>query len=238
MKPFFRLFLAIGLCTATCLAAASPSSPRNGIDYLTLEKPLPTEAGKKVEVIEFFGYFCSHCHAFDTSLSKWAEKQNRNVAFKRVHVKFNDNMALQQRLFYTLSAMGKMTNSLHHKIFEAIQVQRIPLRNEKQIADFVQKNGIDRNKFLEMYRSFTVQSLVDGAIQMQSAYQIEGVPTIVIDGRYVTSLAIVSEGNKFTGTEEEAQVMTMQIMDYLVTRILKERQEQQKAGTTPKSKKK
>lgn len=234
MKRFFRLLLAIGLGVTTCLAAASPDAPRNGVDYLTLEKPLLADTGKKVEVIEFFGYFCSHCYSFDAALIKWMEKQNRDVAFKRVHINFNDNMALQQRLFYTLSAMGKMTNSLHHKIFDAVQVKRTRLRNETQLADYAQKNGIDRNKFLEMYRSFTVQSLCDGAVQMQSAYQIEGVPTIVIDGRYVTSLAIVSEGNHFSGTEEEAQIMTIRVMDNLVARILKERQKSSKS--TPKKK--
>lgn len=234
MKKIHRLFLAIGLSIVTCMAVASPDAPRNGVDYLTLEKPLPAEAGKKVEVIEFFGYFCSHCYSFDAALVKWMEKHNRDVTFKRVHINFNDNMALQQRLFYTLSAMGKMTNSLHHKTFDAIQVKRTRLRNETQIADYAQKNGIDRNKFLEMYRSFTVQSLCDGAVQMQSAYQIEGVPTIVIDGRYVTSLAIVSEGNNFSGTEEQAQVMTMKVMDNLVARILKERQESQKSTAKKK----
>jgi thiol:disulfide interchange protein DsbA len=228
MKTFSRFLLVLGLCVTTALATASPDAPLNGVDYLTLEKPLPANAGKKVEVIEFFGYFCSHCHAFDATLIKWMEKHDRDVAFKRVHINFNDNMALQQRLFYTLSAMGRMTNSLHHKIFDAIQVKRTRLRNETQIADYVQKNGIDRNKFLEMYRSATVQSLCDDAVRMQSAYQVEGVPTIVIDGRYVTSLAIVSEGNNFSGTEDEAQVMTIQVMDNLVARILKERQENQK----------
>ncbi len=233
MKMFCRFLLALGLCFATGLATASPDAPQNGVDYLTLEKPQPTDTGKKVEIIEFFGYFCSHCYAFDSALIKWVEKQNRNIAFKRVHINFNDNMALQQRLFYTLSAMGKMTNALHHKIFDAVQVKRTKLRNETQIADFAQTNGIDRQKFLEMYRSFTVQSLCDGAVQMQSAYKIDGVPTIVIDGRYVTSLAIVSEGNKFSGTEEQAQAMTMKVMDNLVARILKERQ-----GTPKKTAKK
>ncbi|MDL2284582.1 thiol:disulfide interchange protein DsbA/DsbL [Oxalobacter sp. OttesenSCG-928-P03] len=238
MKMLGKLFLAIGFSFITCLACASPDSPKNGVDYLTLENPQPSDAGDKVEVMEFFGYFCSHCYGFDASLIKWMEKQNRHVTFKRVHINFNDNMALQQRLFYTLSAMGKLTNSLHHRVFDAIQVKRTPLRNERQIGDFVQKMGIDRNTFLDMYRSFTVQSLCDGAVQMQSSYQIDGVPTIVIDGRYVTSLAIVSEGNQFSGSEEEARVMTMQVMDNLVARILKERQESRKNAATAKNRKK
>lgn len=228
MKPLRSFFLAIGLTLAAAMAAASPDHPAEGTDYLALENPMPAEAGDKVEILEFFGYFCSHCRSFDTELTPWIKKQRNQVAFRRIHINYNDNMALQQRLFYTLSAMGKMTQDLHHEIFDAVQVKRTRLRNEGQLADFAQKNGIDRQAFLDMYRSFTVRSLCDGAIQLQTAYNIEGVPTIIIDGRYVTSLGIVSAGNHFDGTEKEAQAMTMKVMENLAARILKERRESRK----------
>ncbi|MCM1128466.1 MAG: thiol:disulfide interchange protein DsbA/DsbL [Alistipes senegalensis] len=229
MKTLSSFFLAIGLVLAAAAASASPDHPVEGTDYLALENPLPAKAGNKVEVLEFFGYFCSHCRSFDAELVPWIKKQRGQVAFKRIHINYNDNMALQQRLFYTLSAMGKMTHELHHDIFDAVQIKRTRLRNESQLADFAQKNGIDRQAFLDMLRSFTVRSLCDGAIQLQTAYNIEGVPTIIIDGRYVTSLGIVSAGNHFDGTEKEAQAMTMKVMDNLVARILKERRESSKA---------
>lgn len=237
MKAFCKYLLALGLALSTLAATASPTAPKSGVDYLTLENPLPAETGKKVEVIEFFGYFCPHCYTLDAALAKWAEKHKRDVTFKRVHVRFNDNMALQQRLFFTLSAMGKLDIPIHNQLFDAVQVKRTPLRNEKQIADFVQKNGIDRQRFLEMYNSFTVQSLCDGAVKMQSDYKIDAVPTIVIDGRYVTSLAIVSEGNNLRGTEKEAQIAMMQVMDNLIAQILKERKSQQKPAAKNRKKK-
>ncbi|MCM1511635.1 MAG: thiol:disulfide interchange protein DsbA/DsbL [Oxalobacter formigenes] len=229
MKTLSSFLLAIGLIFAAAAASASPDHPVEGTDYLALENPLPAEAGNKVEVLEFFGYFCSHCRSFDAELVPWIKKQRGQVAFKHIHINYNDNMALQQRLFYTLSAMGKMTHALHHGIFDAVQIKRTRLRNESQLADFAQKNGIDRQAFLDMLRSFTVRSLCDGAVQLQTAYGIEGVPTIIIDGRYVTSLGIVSAGNHFDGTEKEAQAMTMKVMDNLVARILKERRESSKA---------
>lgn len=228
MKTLCSFLLAIGLGLAAAIAAASPDHPVEGTDYLVLKNPQPAEAGGKVEVIEFFGYFCSHCRSFDAELIPWEKKQRNQVAFKRIHINYNDNMALQQRLFYTLSAMGKMTHTLHHDIFDAVQIKRTRLRNEGQLADFAQKNGIDRQAFIDMLRSFTVRSLCDGAIQLQNAYQIEGVPTLIIDGRYVTSLGIVSEGNHFDGTEKEAQAMTLKVMDNLIARILKERRENRK----------
>lgn len=224
MKLFYKLFLIIGLFfSATNFALASPDAPKNGEDYLIVENPQPTNTGKKIEVIEFFGYFCSHCHSFDSKLAKWAEKQKNHIVFKRVHINFNDSMARQQRLFYTLSAMGKLSDSMHEKIFNAVQVRRTNMKEEKHIAKFVQKHQIDPEQFLEMYRSFTVQSLCDKATYLQDAYKIDAIPVIVIDGRYITSLAIVSDGNQFSGTEEQAQNMTIQVMDNLISRIKSER---------------
>ncbi len=223
MKLFCKIFLVIGLALSTNLVWSSPANPQNGTDYLIPENPQPTNTGKKVEVIEFFGYFCSHCYSFDSKLTKWAEKNKNRVVFKRIHVNFDENMARQQRIFYTLLAMDKLTPAMQDRIFNAVQVRRTRLDNETRIGDFVEKHQIDRQKFLDMYQSFSVQSLCDEGTRLQSAYQIEGVPAIIIDGRYVTSLGIVTEGNNFAGTEAEAQEMTMQVMDGLVSRVLKER---------------
>ena len=119
--------------------------------------------------------------------------------------------------------MDELTNELHHKIFEAVQVQRINLRTDEQIFDFVEKQGIDRKKFAEMYRSFYVKMLGNKAVEMQSTYEIEGVPMIIIDGKYLTSPAIVSSGNQMDLTEQEMHGQTLKVMDALVAKAQKEK---------------
>lgn len=215
-------------------AIASPSHPQKNVDYQMLKVPQPTHTGNKIEVIEFFGYFCPHCYAFDTSLTDWARKNKKNVVFKRVAVKFSESMTLHQKMFYTLSAMDELTNELHHKIFDAIQIQRLPLRTDEQIFDFIEKNGIDRKKFIEMYNSFYVQMLGNKAVEMQSTYEIEGVPMIVVDGRYLTSPAIVSSGNDMDLSEEEMHVQTLKVMDVLVNKALKEKPSARKPAALQK----
>ncbi len=223
MKFFCKIFLIIGLAVSSNLLWASPDNPQIGVDYLVPENPQPTTTGKKIEVIEFFGYFCSHCYSFESKLVKWAEKNKNKIVFKRVHVNYGETTARQQRIYYTLSAMNKLSSSMQDKVFNAVQIRRTRLDNETRIADFVEKHQIDRQKFLDMYQSFSVQTLCDEANQLQTVYQIEGVPVFIIDGRYMTSLGIVSEGNSFIRTEEQAQDMTIQVMDKLVSRALKER---------------
>ncbi len=233
MIKLFSRWIAVLLVSIMAISAmASPSNLQKNVDYQILKVPQPADTGDKIEVIEFFGYFCPHCYAFDTALTNWARKHKKDVVFKRVTVKFSESMALHQKMFYTLSAMDVLTNEFHHKIFDAIQIQRIPLRTDEQIFGFIENNGIDRKKFTEMYNSFYVQMLCNKAVEMQSTYEIEGVPMIVIDGKYLTSPAIVSSGNNMDLSEGEMHVQTLKVMDTLVQQSLKEKSRIPKTKTS------
>ncbi|MNT48072.1 Thiol:disulfide interchange protein DsbA precursor [compost metagenome] len=77
-----------------------------------------------------------------------------------------------------------------------------------EIADFMAKNGVDRKAFLDAYNSFTVTTNSQRANKIADAYKIDGVPTVVVQGKYVTSPSIA--GNKTSA---------VQTMDYLVDQV-------------------
>ena len=216
-KLIATLGLSLGLIAS---AQATPAAPVNGADYRTLEKVQSTDAGKKVEVTEFFWYSCPHCSAFEPQLADWVKKQGDNIVFKRVHVAFRESFQPQQRLYYALEAMGKV-DEIQKKVFNAIHVERKNLDNDAAITDFVVAQGIDRKKFTDVYTSFGVQSKVRRSVQLQEAYKIDGVPMIAIDGRYLTSPSIVgaSIGNQ---PELALQSAALQVMDFLVAKSAKE----------------
>lgn len=222
MRFLGKLLAAIGLSMAVAAATASPAAPQIGVEYLTIGTPQPTDTGNKVEVIEFFGYFCSACYSFDPALREWTKKQGGNIVFKRVHIGSSPAILPQQKLFYTLSAMDRL-EQLHSKIFEAMHVQRLPLRSDEQIFDFVEKNGVDRGQFIEIYNSFATDSLTRAATQLQALFQVNSVPMIVIDGRYLTSLAMVAKGADRNISGAQLQAATFQVMDALVARARQER---------------
>lgn len=218
---FAGFSLGLGLSLAmVSVAHASAAAPVNGAEYRTLDKAQSTDAGKKIEVTEFFWYSCPHCSAFEPALEDWVKKQGDNISFKRVPVAFRDSFQPQQRLYYTLEAMGKV-DALQMKVFHAIHVERKSLDTEAAIADFVATQGIDRKKFIDVYNSFGVQSKLKRAVQLQEAYKIDGVPLVAIDGRYVTSPSIVGAT---LGSQPEAvlQTSTLQVMDWLLTKASKE----------------
>jgi thiol:disulfide interchange protein DsbA len=216
-----RVIAALSLGIFALAANATPTNPVSGSDYRTLDTPQQTDSGKKVEVTEFFGYFCPHCNSFEPALVDWVKKQGDNIVFKRVPIAFNDAMAPQQRLFYALEAMGK-ADEFQRKVFNAIHVERQSLNTDFQIIEFVVKQGIDKAKFTDLFNSFTVQTKVRRAVQLQGAYKVDGVPFIAIDGRFVTSPSIVGTG---IGEQPEAvlQVAALQVMDALVSKVMKER---------------
>jgi protein dithiol oxidoreductase (disulfide-forming) len=174
---------AIGLPAA---AWAQNKKPEDGVEYLTLDKRVNVDApAGKVEVIEFFWYSCPHCNAFEPKLVSWIKKQPADVAIKRVPVAFRDDFVPQQRLYYTLEALGKL-EELHNKVFLAIHQERVPLQREEQIADWAEKQGVDKAKFKELYNSFSVSSKARRASQLQEQFKVSGVPSIGIAGRWYT----------------------------------------------------
>lgn len=220
MRIFSRLLAAAGLGLVAWSVAASPASPKSGLDYRTLEQAQQTDSGSKVEVTEFFWYSCPHCNAFEPELEAWVKKQGAKIVFKRVPVAFRESFIPQQKLYYALEALGKL-DELHAKVFHAIHVERQGLDTDAAIADFVAKQGVDRKKFLDAYNSFSVQSKVRQATQLQAAYKVDGVPLVAVEGRYLTSPSIVGEsiGNK---PEPVLQASTLQVMDFLVAKAARE----------------
>ena len=220
MRLLKHALAALSLGFVAFAASATPANPQNGVDYRTLEQKQQTDSGKKVEVTEFFWYSCPHCFALDPDLEAWVKKQGDNINFRRVPVAFRESFVPQQKMFYALEALGK-GEELHRKIFNTIHAQRQPVDTDAQILDFVVKNGIDKQKFLDTYNSFAVQTKARRAAQLQQAYQVDGVPMLAVDGRYVTSPSIVS--NSLGNVSEQAlHTGTLQVMDWLVAKVQKE----------------
>jgi thiol:disulfide interchange protein DsbA len=213
-------FALVAASLIASTAFASPADPKNGVEYVTLSAPQPVQAtGKKVEVIEFFMYHCPHCNAFEPSLEQWVKKQGDNIVFKRVHMPSTGPNDPEAHLYLTLDAMGK-AEELQTKVFKAIHVDHVRLNSDAAIIDWATKNGLDRNKFLDAWNSFGVQTKLRRLPQILNNYKIDGVPTVVVNGQYVTSPAQVYNSVKSTN-EQQLFGSTLQVMDVLVAKAAK-----------------
>jgi thiol:disulfide interchange protein DsbA len=209
-----RLFTLLTLFFLSGIVVAQGQKIEEGFDYRILPIAQPLESKGKVEVIEFFWYGCPHCYDFEPELMSWVKRQPKDVAFRRVPVAFRDDFMPHSQLFYALEAMGK-GDALNEKVMYAMHKENKRLLTESEIADWVASQGIDRNTFLASYRSFAVISKARTAKQLTEAYRIDGVPTIVMQGKYVTSPSIA-------GTKAKAIV----VMDHLEEKIRKDKYRQ------------
>ena len=214
------------LAAAACLLAgaataipafASPTSPQAGVDYTVLAQPQPVQAaGKKVEVIEFFMYHCPVCNGLEPGFEEWVKKQGDRIQVRRIHMPYTGANDPEAHLFLTLEALGKL-DEMHGKVFDAVHKQHIRLNKDEAIIDWVSKNGIDRTSFLNAWNSFGVQTRMRQLGKLIEAYRIDSVPTLVIDGRFVTSPGLAHDSIKTNNPQEMFQA-TLQIADALVAK--------------------
>jgi len=177
MKRLFA-FVVAALLLAPPLATAQR--------YVELKPPQPTEAGGKIEVVEFFWYGCIHCYNLEPALEGWLKKLPPDAQFRRVPAVFNPRWEHDARIFYAFEALG-LLDKLHRPFFDAIHQDRLRTDDPRALAQWLQKQGVDAQKFTDVMKSFSVHSKTQRAKLMTAGYKIDGTPAIAVDGRYTVS---------------------------------------------------
>ncbi|SMC63971.1 thiol:disulfide interchange protein DsbA/DsbL [Polynucleobacter kasalickyi] len=180
------------------------SSFVEGLDYRKLVSPQPTESKGKIEVVEFFWYGCPHCNDLEPELLAWSKRQKKDVVLKKVPVAFRDDFLAHSQIFYALESMGKEAE-FTPKVFQAIHTERKSLLKEEEISNWVAAQGLDQKAFMTAYKSFTVITKAKTANTVSQSYRVDGVPTIAVQGKYMTSPSIA-------GTKQRA----IETLDFLV----------------------
>jgi protein dithiol oxidoreductase (disulfide-forming) len=179
-----RKLVALFLAAFFLLPAAAAAQGRPA--YSELRPALQVEAAGKIEVIEFFWYGCIHCYNFEPPLEGWLKKLPSDVQFRRVPAVFNERWALDAAIFYTFEALG-VVDKVHRPFFDAIHRDRLRTENPAALAAWLQKQGIDPQKFNDTMKSFGVQGKTRRAAMLTGAYKIDGTPAMAVQGRYTVS---------------------------------------------------
>ncbi|MBT8767412.1 thiol:disulfide interchange protein DsbA/DsbL [Pseudomonas boanensis] len=154
-----------------------------GKQYVELSSPVPVAVPGKIEVVELFWYGCPHCYQFEPTLNPWTEKLPEDVNFVRIPAMFGGLWNVHGQLFIALESM-KVEQQVHKAVFEAIHKDGKKLATPEEMAEFLATQGVDKDAFLKAYNSFGVKSQMEKAKKLAMAYQITGVPTLVVNGKY------------------------------------------------------
>jgi thiol:disulfide interchange protein DsbA len=178
-------FVTLTLFAALAFAGGASAQLVEGKNYDRIKNPQPTETGAKIEVIEFFSYGCPHCAELEPYLEGWLAKLPPDVAFRRVPVFFQERWVPLGKVYYTLDALGE-ERKLSPDVFKAIHGQGLSLWDDKKFFDWVATKGIERKKVEDVYNSFAINGKMSRAKQQAQQYNIQSVPTVVVDGRFIT----------------------------------------------------
>lgn len=157
-----------------------------GIDYTELAQPQPTETGKNIEVLEVFMYSCPHCFHLEPTLEKWIETKPENVELRRMPAVFGPKVEPQARAFYAAELMG-VQEQFHEPLFKALHEEKKKIYDEDALVAFAEEQGIQGAEFRKAFNSFFVNMKVRRAEEMGRRFGIDGVPAVIINGKYRTS---------------------------------------------------
>ena len=189
------------------MALPTSSQWQPGTSYTVVSPAQPTNAPPgKVQVMEVFWLACPHCHALEPYLLAWRKTKPDYVQFVRVPVMWGPVQQAHARLFYTLEALGR--DDLVEKVFdtihnletqtgsESIMVGSSSANTQQMQEAFAAQNGVAATAFASAYNSFDVNTELQQAQQVTQTYEIDSVPTIIVDGRYRTDVEKAGGENK------------------------------------------
>jgi thiol:disulfide interchange protein DsbA len=195
----------------TLLAGAASAQIQPGREFQRIEPQRPVAADGRIEVIEFFYYGCPVCYETQPFLSRWLGTAPEYVAIRRVPALSTEAWEPFAKLFYTLETLGQV-GRLHWPVYDHFHFENVKLNDEKIMADWAARNGIERQKFVEVYSSPGVAARVAQARELLKAYEVRAVPTFIVDGKFLTSARLAG------GTEQ-----LIQVVDHLVKLAREER---------------
>ncbi|HUV22822.1 MAG TPA: thiol:disulfide interchange protein DsbA/DsbL [Gammaproteobacteria bacterium] len=177
-----------------------------GNDYTLVSPAVKTAQPDKVVVTEIFWYGCPHCFRFEPYVEKWSAKLPEGVVFEQVPSSLNPRWTEHARAYYAFQLMGVL-EQVHRDFFDAIHLKRQRLNSVDTIAEFVADHGFDANAFREYYHSFPVDTLVRKSSQKERLYGHEGVPAVIVNGKYLVSGSLAGSNERM-----------IQIIDFLVAK--------------------
>lgn len=168
-----------------CIPTADAQQPRINYEYRLITPQLPA-SGERIEVVEFFWYGCPYCNQLQPFLESWLQRKPADVELRRIPAVFRESWMPYTRLYYTLEALGEL-GRLHQEVYRTHHLEHENLNSAERSADWAARHLIDRTTWLAVYNSPEIDEKVRRAIADTRAYSVQGTPSLVVDGRYITS---------------------------------------------------
>lgn len=174
--------LLFTVLTAT-VAFSAQAEAVLGKDYVVRDQPLLSVSGKdKIEVTEFFGYFCPHCRHFDPMIRAQEKRFASDTVLRTEHVVWQPQMLVLARLAAAVHQAG-VTDQANPAIYDAMVEKRLNLADDATLKDWLQQQPFGA-KVLAAYNMPNAARAADEMQQLTRQYGIQSTPTVIVDGKY------------------------------------------------------
>ena len=184
MRPFRYRWL-LWLATALLALAVRAADLMEDVDYRVIPKQQLSDT-ERIEVVYFFYYGCTWCYQFEPYVADWLKNKPTDVSFRRVPALRNSKWITLTRAFYTYEALDLLPR-LHAPTFRAFHRDDVNLQSEGTLFDWVEKQGVDRKRFEQVFQSEAVTARLANSRALTNAFEVESTPSVAVDGRYLTS---------------------------------------------------
>lgn len=179
--------------------------------YQDTREPITVTTGDKIEVTELFWFGCSHCFALEPALKEWKKAMPANAEFKKVPAIFSKQWEFHGQAFYTMQSLNA-PDVAYDEFFNAIHLKRNPLNTMGRLVAFLKDYDFSEQQVESAFNSFDVNNKMRAAKKITRQSGANGVPAMVIDGKYLTSQRLSG------GTAQ-----MFKVVDQLVGKAAKER---------------
>jgi thiol:disulfide interchange protein DsbA len=208
LKAFIYLVFVVAIGSGLSVRAADYVE---GFEYHKVTPPQATVSKDKIEVVEMFWYGCPHCYRFEPLLHEWLKNKPDNVEFVRMPAIFRPNWELHAKAFYTAEALGVL-DRIHKPLFDAIHKHKQKLDSVAALRTFFKSYGVKAEDFDKTIASFAVLTKVQRAKRLSRAYGIHGVPSMIVNGKYMTDAKFASLGDSGGNSQKKM----LQVVEYLI----------------------
>lgn len=189
MKKIALLFIALIMSPLS-----QATDYKEGTDYFVVSKV----ATKKPEIVEFFSFLCPACFRFEPLVVDLKKSLPSDVIFRKNHTEtIGGSAGIEMVKAYAVASLFENTDVMVPKIFNAIHVQRLPMNKVSDVQPLFIDAGISEKKFNSAIKSYKLKRTVDQMRQNTKKFNITGVPTFIINGKYQVNNKKITSAEQF-----------------------------------------
>jgi thiol:disulfide interchange protein DsbA len=183
------------ICLIAISTLAGAVDPQLNVNFKPTREKIDTTDNSKIEVVEMFWYGCIHCFQFEPHINKWKKDLPKDITFKRIPAVPRKDWLPMARAFYAMESLNVL-DGLHEKLFNAIHTDKtLNPTDESAAIKWIATNAkLDTKKVEGAFKSFSMEAKLKKANQMFKSAGATGVPTLIINGSYLTSSTMAGGG--------------------------------------------